>query len=102
MQAGDLHERVYLDGQLSSADVNSNRRGLRDFEYMLTVCGQEFDTVDVAQRPLPIGRTPLASRRIVVTQESLPLAAAHYRLEPLPGSPGEGARFRAYRAFLLD
>jgi hypothetical protein len=102
VQSGDLHERVYLDGQLGSAEINSNRRGLRDFEYMLTVHGQEYDTIDVALRSLPFGPTGRASRRIVLTQESLPLAAARYRLVPLPGSPGDGARFRAYRAFPLE
>ena len=48
--AGPLGERVYLDGQLGSADINSNRRGLKDFQYLLTVYGQEFDIIDVIQR----------------------------------------------------
>jgi len=99
---GQLDDRVYLDDQLTSGDTNSNRRGLRDVQFMLTVLGQEYDDVNVAQQPLPVGRSAGASRRVVLSEESVGAAAARYRLVPLPGEPGDGARIRAFRAYSLD
>jgi hypothetical protein len=91
-------ERVYVDALLASADVNSNRRGLRDIEFVLAIRGQEYEVIDLTRRPLPVGRTGIAARRVLLGEESTELARQHFRLSPLPGDPGEGARFRAFLA----
>jgi hypothetical protein len=99
---GRASERVYVDQRLSSATTNSNRRGLRDARYLLLVRNQEYDTIDIARQPLPLGRAGTASRRLVLSQDSVELASRYYRLVPLPDEPGEGALVRAFRAYPIN
>jgi hypothetical protein len=99
---GHASERVYLDQRLSSATTNSNRRGLRDARYLLLMGNQEYDTIDVTRQPLPLGQAGTASRRLVLSQESVAFASHHYRLVPLPDEPGEGALVRAERAYSIN
>jgi len=98
---GPIDERLYLDDQLNDLLTLSGGRMVTHLRYAFTVTGQEFDTIDVADDPLPIGQRGDNSRRLILRAETIPVAARQYRLIPLPGEPGEGAPLRAFRAYPL-
>lgn len=96
---GSPDETVYLDDQLATLPTMSGGRMLTQLRYLFTLNRQEVDTVNVAQGPLPIGQRGTASRRLVLRAENVAVAAARYRLEPLPGDPGDGSPIRVFRAY---
>ena len=96
---GSRRERVYLDGQLAMLRTMSGGRLYGQMRYLLILRRQEYEPFDFARQSLPIGRPGSGSRRIVLSAETVAVAAARYRLVPLPGEPGEGAPVRAFRAY---
>ncbi|MCC7371321.1 MAG: glycosyltransferase family 39 protein [Chloroflexi bacterium] len=97
--SGPRSERLYLDENLNDLLTMSGGRMLSHLRYAFSVTGQEFDTVDLDDDALPVGRRGSDSRRLILRAETVPMAQKRYRLTPLPGEPGEGAPLRAFRAF---
>jgi 4-amino-4-deoxy-L-arabinose transferase-like glycosyltransferase len=97
--SGARDERVYVDAGLAQALTMSGGRTLTHLRYAFLVTGQEYDTLDVRQQPLPLGRAATSSRRLVLRGEDVPAVEGLYRLDPLPGEPGPGAPLRAFRAY---
>jgi hypothetical protein len=100
--SGPIDERLYLDDTLIELQTLSGGRMVTHLRYAFSVTGQEFDTIDVGDDRLPIGRTGNNSRRLILHADTVPEALTKYRLEPLPGEPGEGAPLRAFRAYPLE
>ena len=100
-RSGPLDERLYLDDQLNDLLTLSGGRMLTHLRYAFAVQGQEQNTIDVKDDPLPIGQRAGSSRRLIMRAETVPVAAVQYRLVPLPGEPGDGAPLRAFRAYRL-
>ncbi|MGE3273150.1 MAG: hypothetical protein AB7P40_30745 [Chloroflexota bacterium] len=99
--SGDITERVYMDDALNHLLTLSGGRMLTHLRYAFSVRGQEFDTVEVDEDRLPIGRRGVVSRRLILHAATVAEARTRYRLVPLPGEPGEGAPLRAFRAYPL-
>ena len=100
-RSGPIDERLYLDDQLADVLTLSGGRMLTHLRYAFAVTGQEHNTIDVKDDPLPIGQRAGSSRRLILRAETIPVAAMQYRLVPLPGEPGDGAPLRAFRAYPL-
>jgi len=97
--SGSARERVYLDDQLVTVLTMSGGRMLTHLRYGFLVARQEYEVVALSQTRLPVGERGSASRRLILSAESVPAMAQQYRLVPLRGDPGEGAPIRAFRAF---
>jgi 4-amino-4-deoxy-L-arabinose transferase-like glycosyltransferase len=97
--SGPPTERLYLDDQLNDVLTMSGGRMVTHLRYAFSVTGQEFDTIEVDDDPLPIGRRGSESRRLILHPDTVVYATTRYRLVPLPGEPGEGAPLRAFRAY---
>ena len=100
--SGPTDERLYLDQELNELLTLSGGRMITHLRYAFSVTGQEFDTIQVDDDRLPIGRSGNNSRRLILHSETVPEALTRYRLVPLPGEPGEGAPLRAFRAYPLE
>jgi hypothetical protein len=100
--SGAPDERVYLDDELADVRTFSGGQVLDHLTFAFAVIGQEYDIIDVEREPLPIGRSGPQSKRLLLAADDIEPAAARYRLEPLPGDPGDGASLRAFRAFPRD
>jgi hypothetical protein len=100
-ESGERTERLHLDDALGGLPTLSGGRMLAHLRYAFEVAGHEVDTIELDEDRLSIGPRGAESRRLVLRAETVPPAAARYRLVPLPGEPGEGAPLRAFRAFPL-
>jgi len=96
---GSRTERVYLDVQLAAVRTISGGRMYSQIRYLLLLRGQEFQLFDLARDVLPVGSRGSVSRRLVLSASSVGEAGARYRLEPLPGDPGDGSPIRVFRAY---
>jgi hypothetical protein len=97
--SGSTRERVYLDDRLQTVLTLSGGRMLTHLRYGFLVTRQEYEVVILSQMRLPVGERASASRRVILSADSVPVMAQLYRLLPLPHDPGEGAPVRAFRVF---
>jgi 4-amino-4-deoxy-L-arabinose transferase-like glycosyltransferase len=81
---GRRHETVYLDDSFNDVRIMGGRL-LDHLAWSLEVRGQKSEVFD-AKNDRVLGRTPGASRLLVLDPSNVEQASRRYRLEPLPSA----------------